>query len=196
MQGGRKGTIMTITETPRRARATVRLSGSGLVARFFEPWFFRPRRFSGRMQLSSKPSEKWPEPNAAPVHIKAGHPGSNAPLGSLAGGNLASRFHAWWGASGRRYVCSVFHVESSEVDFGLPDFAEAIVLAVASDADGHRRLLSLGHFEAATEAAARQQFVAAAIAAGATEWHIHLMTVDDEERRAVARDLESCCLEP
>ncbi|MGC1556556.1 MAG: hypothetical protein WA745_03305, partial [Methylovirgula sp.] len=60
----------------------------------------------------------------------------NAALKSLSGSPLAGRFHAWHGASGRRYVCSVFPLDPAAPDAGLPQFAGAVVLAVLRAGDG------------------------------------------------------------
>ncbi len=185
--------IMTITDMPRRARAAVRLSSDGTGTRFFEPWFIGPRKFSGRTQFS--PAGLGPRSKAAsavvPGVTSLNAPGVNAPLVSLAGGSLASRFHAWFGASGQRYICSIFAADATKPDCGLPDFAEAIVLAVAREPEGERRLLALFCLESMSDDAARRQFVEDAWAAGATEWHIHLLSVDDDERHAVAEDIEA-----
>jgi hypothetical protein len=184
---------MMIMEMPRRVREAARSSGGGLVARLLEPLFFRQRKFSGRVQLSSRLPEKRPESRAVPISAieRAGE--SNAPLDSLAGGTLAARFHAWRGASGRRYICSVFVAEAAEFEAGLPDFADAIALAVACESDGRRRCLSVFVSEAGNGGASRQAFVTAALAAGAVEWHIHLLAVDAQQRRLVAKDIEIGC---
>ncbi len=74
----------------------------------------------------------------------------------------------------------------------MPDFAEAIAIAVGWDGDGHRRCISLWLCDGVPDLAARDGFVAAALAAGALEWHIHLLAADARERRAAAQDLEDC----
>ncbi len=185
---------MTIMEMPRRARQAARPSGGGLVARFFEPLLFSHRKFSGRVQLWARAQERKPESKIAPLRPTERITGGNAPLESLAGGSLASRFHAWRGASGRRYICSVFAADRADPDAGLPDFTDAIAMAVACDGEGRRRCVSLFLSEATTDAAARRHFIAAAMAAGAIEWHIHLQAADAQQRRAIATDIESGCL--
>ena len=82
---------------------------------------------------------RWRERNARTVvapRLKPADAPSNTALASLAGGDLEERFHAWRGRSGRRYICSVFPVDHRAADAGLPEFAEAIVIAVRA---GHRR---------------------------------------------------------
>ncbi|MGA3302953.1 MAG: hypothetical protein ABSC72_06650 [Methylovirgula sp.] len=103
---------------------------------------------------------------------------------------MASRFHAWHGASGRRYICSVFPVDPDAPDAGLPDFAEAIALAVAADADKGQKCIALFLYDGSTAARARNDFIASALKAGAVAWHIHLAE-DPQQRLAVAKDIES-----
>jgi len=100
----------------------------------------------------------------------------DAPLGCLAGAALGARFHSWRGASGRRYVCPVFPVRADAELGGLPEFDEAIALAVSRDDKGRRRRIAFidccwrdGRF--AGDACA----VGEALSAGASEWHIHLL---------------------
>jgi hypothetical protein len=115
---------------------------------------------------------------------------NNHPLASLAGGDLEGRFHAWRGRSGRRYIFSVFPVDLQAADAGLPDFAEAIVIAVA-EFGGTRRVIACLQCEPA--ASARQAFVAAALAAGARQWHVHLLAVDPRQRGAAIADIAALC---
>lgn len=180
---------MTIMEIPQRARVTARLPGGRFVARFLGP-FFGTHQAGGGVRSLPRGSEMRPAENGAPIWPTKRITDSNAPLDSLAGLNLASRFHAWRGASGRRYICSVFSVDRSDQHAGLPDFDAAIALAVAFDEAGRRRRVSLLCHDATADAAARRQFIAAALAKGAIEWHIHLLAEDAQQRMAVAADLD------
>ena len=185
-------TIMMITEVPGRARAAARLSGSGLVPHFLQPLFSRHRKVAGRPQAASPPGQdRGRDRTAAPAGPVKQAMGGNAPLESLAGEALASRFHAWRGASGRRYVCSVFPAEANAPDAGLPDFVDAIAIAVARQPDGSRRRISLCLNEATSDPASRNAFIVEALSKGAIEWHIHLLAVDGWQRRAVATDIET-----
>lgn len=116
---------------------------------------------------------------------------SNAPLESLAGSALAARFHAWHGRSGRRYVCSVFPIKLAEPDFGLPDFGEGVVIAAAIKGDGTRALLSIWHYEAGAKPSVRNSFIAQALAAGAAEWHVHLLAAGGVQRRGLVADIRA-----
>ena len=115
---------------------------------------------------------------------------ANAPLGSLAGRALASRFHAWPGASGQRYVFSVYPVIVSKAFGGLPDFPDAIGLSVQIDASGKRSRINVFEFgwqDDVFNGDARQ--VHEALSAGALEWHVHLLAASAQERRAAIDDL-------
>ncbi|WP_297296951.1 hypothetical protein [uncultured Methylovirgula sp.] len=130
---------------------------------------------------------------AAPRAKPEDAPSSNTALASLVGGDLAERFHAWLGRSGRRYICSVFPVDRRDSEGGLPDFAEAIVIAVKADAAGQRRVVGFCQCEHGAGPVARHAFVSAAIAAGAQQWHVHLLTADPQKRRAAIEDIEALC---
>jgi hypothetical protein len=150
--------------------------------------FFRRSRFSGRKPILPETPVTGPDGRFLLPSTRDG--GVNAPLSSLAGGSMASRFHAWHGASGRRYICSVFPVDPDAPDAGLPDFAEAIALAVAADADKGQKCIALFLYDGSTAARARNDFIASALKAGAVAWHIHLAE-DPQQRLAVAKDIES-----
>ena len=70
---------------------------------------------------------------APPICPPGGRAGpASAPLAALAGGALAHRFHAWRGRSGRRYIFSVYALGE------CPDYAGAVIAAVARDGDVFR----------------------------------------------------------
>lgn len=81
----------------------------------------------------------------------------------LAADGLRDRFYAWRGASGRRYICSVF--QSGEAAF-VGDVTEGIVIGVARDG-GAARPLCL--FRAGLDSLALQRH---ARELGVTEWHV------------------------
>jgi hypothetical protein len=88
---------------------------------------------------------------------------------------LATRFLAWRGRSGRRYVVSAHGRRA------LPDFAEAVLLAVAVDPTGGLRLLGVRTSEEGLEGWAAL--------ADADEIHVHLLARSAETRAGVAEDL-------
>jgi hypothetical protein len=115
----------------------------------------------------------------------------SAPLDCLAGRALASRFHAWRGSSGSRYVCSVFPVRGDAELGGLPEFDAAVALAVSIGRDGERSRVAVfelcwrnGRFVGDVNC------VKGALAAGVCEWHIHLLAETGRARRAMINDLE------
>lgn len=192
---------MTIIELPRRARVAARLSGGGLVSRFLQPFHFSQRMIAGRVQPTPPKGRDAVRATGRDARIAAAwaadpNISSNAPLESLAGGSLASRFHAWRGASGQRYICSVFPADPSAPDGGLPDFVDAIAIAVGCDRAGNRRCISLFLCDGALDPIERDAFVAAGLAEGAVEWHFHLLALDVQKRRAAAQDIEISCVEP
>lgn len=136
---------------------------------------------------------RWREWNGLPHARGIEAVPTNASLASLTGRDLSERFHAWRGRSGRRYICSVFPVDRHVSDAGLPDFAEAIVMAVKSDAASHRRIVGFCQSEHGAGPVARRAFVTAAVAAGAQHWHVHLLTADPDKRRAAIEDIEALC---
>lgn len=116
---------------------------------------------------------------------------ANAPLGCLSGGALASRFHSWRGRSGERYVFTVYPVDREDISAGLPDLDSAVVIGVAFD--GRRERVRVAIFEAGWgdgRLTRGDSAIEAALAAGAREWHVHLLATSAEARRAVIRDLE------
>jgi hypothetical protein len=115
---------------------------------------------------------------------------ADQPLDCLAGGALAARFHAWRGLSGRRYVCSVFPARRGASLGGLPEFDDAVVIAVDAKRSSERRRIAV--FELRWR---RGRFcgdldrVKAALEAGVREWHVHLLAESAQARRAAIADL-------
>jgi hypothetical protein len=152
----------------------------------------RTERFwEGELCLSFFQASASAESDAA-SRFPTGRPRNEA-LQSLAGGPLAGRFHAWRGGSGQRYVCSVFPV-NAEPDAGLPDFCDTVVIAATRTSDGLRRPVGLCQCEPGANSYARECFIIEALAAGASEWHIHLLATEMKQRRAVIADIEAARL--
>jgi hypothetical protein len=119
---------------------------------------------------------------------------ADAPLACLAGGALASRFHAWYGLSGRRYICSVFPVVEEAAAGGLPEFEAGIVIATAKDRRGQRRALAAFELSWDGESVKHKGQIDAALKAGASEWHVHLLAESLAQRRASLADLAGLAL--
>ncbi len=110
---------------------------------------------------------------------------ADAPLASLRGETMMHRFHAWTGASGRRYVTSVFAVDWSQRYAGLPDFDGFVLIPVVRRGT-LRRPTSIVAVERDSE---KQRAIVAALADQATEWHVHLLADRRTDRVAVVADL-------
>jgi len=109
---------------------------------------------------------------------------ANRPLASLLRTGLEKLFHSWLGASGRRYICSVYSL-------GEPpafDCRRALVTAVRRDACGVTMLFL---FEPGPDEAADDLrfWTQKARVAGANEWHVHLLAETAEDRALALRDL-------
>ena len=114
---------------------------------------------------------------------------SDAPLAGLAGTDLSRRFRHWRGESGRRYLFSVFPLAPSVHGEEVPRFADAVVMAVARDATGERRILAIDETGALPELFYESARLRAAAAAGADEVHVHLLSDTAASRMAVVADL-------
>jgi hypothetical protein len=119
----------------------------------------------------------------------ASWPERSAPAGKwfavLSRTPLASRFVSWQGRSGKTYVFSVYG--SSD----CPAFCDAVMLAVAPDEDGRRRILrgfDTGAFPEPALARAEREFRSSA---KAVEFHVHLLARSLSERQTVLADLEA-----
>ncbi len=112
-----------------------------------------------------------------------------APLESLADVALAARFRQWRGASGRRYICSIFPVRAGEPLGGLPEFDGAVVIAAACGAAGLRRVAVFTSCWRDEAFCGDPDAVAAALRCGACEWHLHLLADNGPAQRAALADL-------
>jgi hypothetical protein len=108
------------------------------------------------------------------------------PLAALDRTGLESLFHAWVGASGRRYICSVYGV-------GAPpafDCRRAVVAAVRRSAAG-AELVFIFQPDALAECDDLRGWTRKAQACGANEWHVHLLAGTPAARADAQRDLAS-----
>ncbi|MBV1705412.1 MAG: hypothetical protein KGI57_04285 [Hyphomicrobiales bacterium] len=105
------------------------------------------------------------------------------PLAALAGHALCARFATWRGAGGRRYLFSACGGRSA------PHYEDALVMALRIDADGEATAVALVETGTVPELRTLTGFRAAALAAGANAWAVHLVSEDEPARRAAYRDL-------
>ncbi|ACB97118.1 hypothetical protein Bind_3561 [Beijerinckia indica subsp. indica ATCC 9039] len=144
----------------------------------------RKRTSASSWTKSENRSETFPSPRARLGSL------TNAPLGALAGGTLASHFHGWKGLSGQRYVCSIFPIVQDDPLGGLPDFSVGIALAARRGETGHYRLVRIFEFGWRDEIfLGHSRDIEMSLAQGADEWHIHLLAGGVQERRATIADL-------
>ena len=80
---------------------------------------------------------------------------------------------SWLGLSGRRYVVSVYAPAS------VPDYSDAVLIAVSRDRQGGRRILAIG--TGAPEPLAAM--------AGCDEIHVHLLARDAGDKARLLADL-------
>src|SRR5438128_210826 len=93
------------------------------------------------------------------------------------------RFWYWFGASGRRYIHSVYPTDC------CPPLPGAVFIAVKRTGT-LRTALAVGRFSVFWDMSAAQ-----ALCCDADELHVHLLARDDEEAELIAADL-ACALDP
>ena len=98
---------------------------------------------------------------------------------------LADKFHAWFGGSGRRYLTSVFAVDHHAADLGLPEFDSFVLLSVGLRGRT-RRALGIAAIEGGRD---RRRALQEALAMGVEQWHVHLLGSDSVARSAIVADL-------
>lgn len=98
---------------------------------------------------------------------------------------LNDRFHFWSGASGRRYVHSVYDL----VD--CPEVPAANFLLVHRDETGHRSVLAIGHLTNSAASLNLAEIRCRGARLGANEVHVHLLAPSAQQRRIVELDLRA-----
>jgi hypothetical protein len=104
-------------------------------------------------------------------------------LVSLAGETLAGRFRHWRGASGRRYVFSLYDASA------CPAYDDAVLIVAAKRQGEDRRILAICDTGALPELAVARAREAAASLGARVECHVHLLAGSRAERAAVIDDL-------
>lgn len=97
--------------------------------------------------------------------------------------HFKERFQYWQGASGHRYICSIYAPNS------CPPLPGAVYIAVKREEDGSRAARAVGRF-AALIGAGNGIAKSLARTAGANEIHVHLLAEDDENAERTVRDLK------
>jgi len=97
--------------------------------------------------------------------------------------DFADRFVYWRGASGRRYIHSVYDVGA------CPPLPGALYLAVARGAGGERRPVAIGRFAAIEAANLPSPMAGGEDLAAADEVHVHLLAENDADCERILGDL-------
>jgi hypothetical protein len=95
------------------------------------------------------------------------------------------RFHFWSGASGRRYVHTVY----SLID--CPEIPPANFLLVRREASGQRTVLAIGHLKHTAGSLNLAEVRQRGARLGANEVHVHLLAPTTQQRCMVELDLRS-----
>jgi len=136
---------------------------------------------SPALVASRPPIGCWPEPAppTAPYFAET----EAEPLAALADEPLSPRFCAWRGASGRRYIASVYEARA------CPAYCDAALIVVAAGPDGRRRIVALADTGVFPEPVVARLAQTAAPFSGRLELHLHLLAATVAERRAALDDL-------
>ncbi len=135
----------------------------------------------GLADMSALEAEPWPEPAPPTAAFLAETDGE--PLAALAGETLSPRFCTWRGASGRRYIVSVYDADA------CPAYCDAVLIAAAVEPDGRRRALAFADTGVFPEPLLARAAQSLSNAAERLEFHLHLLTASASERRAALDDL-------
>jgi hypothetical protein len=111
------------------------------------------------------------------------HEPESAPLSFLAGEPLAARYRFWRGASGRRFMFSVYASDA------CPAYDRAVLVGAAVEADGARRIVFITDTGAFPEPVLERARASLAKAGSKVELHVHLLAESSRARLAVIEDL-------
>ena len=127
--------------------------------------------------------ERWrePAPSTAP-RLPQAH---GEPLAALADQALSPRFRSWRGASGRRYIVSVYDPAT------CPAYCDAVLIAAAARPEGRRRPLALLDTGAFPEPILARARASPPPIAERLEFHLHLLAASPAERGAALDDLSA-----
>jgi hypothetical protein len=125
------------------------------------------------------PFERRPQKKNGPQFGRGDDRAARAPRGqslaSLPASDLGERFYAWRGASGARFVCSVFQAGETGI---VADFSSALIVGVAREGALRRPVCVLSSRE--FEGVAGRAPWEAERALGVAEWHVHFCADEDK----------------
>jgi len=128
------------------------------------------------IQLADVRARRHPAPELEPVAVR------NEAYDRAEG---RDRFQFWSGASGRRYVHTVYDL------LDCPEIPAANFLLVHRDVSGHRAVLAIGHLKHRAASLNLAEIRHRAARLGANEVHIHLLAPSAHERCMVELDLRA-----
>lgn len=100
-------------------------------------------------------------------------------------GQHGGRFMFWSGASGKRYVHSIYALTE------CPDLPAANFVLTRRNADGRRAVLAIGRVTNSSSSLNLAEIRQRGAQLGATEVHVHLLATDAREMRNVEFDLRT-----
>jgi hypothetical protein len=109
----------------------------------------------------------------------------NRELSALAGDSLAGRFRHWRGASGRRYIFSVYDPDS------CPAYDGVVLIGAAIDENNERRIIFVADTGILPDVVLARAREKAAACDCAVEFHVHLLASSRRERAAAIADLST-----
>jgi len=113
------------------------------------------------------------------------HEGCSESLRALDGEVLAERFRSWVGASGRRYIFSVFDPAD------CPAYCGAVLIAARVEANGARRAIHFADTGDFPEPTLANVMRACSAVTEPFEFHLHLLANAASERRSILEDLRN-----
>jgi hypothetical protein len=102
--------------------------------------------------------------------------------------SVSTRFHFWTGASGKRYVHTVYSL------FDCPAVDNANYMLVRREGVARRTILAIGRLTNGNGALNLAEIRQQGAAAGADEVHVHLLATSADEAQAVETDLRTAQL--
>lgn len=106
-------------------------------------------------------------------------------VATQAQGDVSNRFHFWTGATGKRYVHTVYSL------FDCPPVGIANYVLVRREGRAKRTVLAIGRVLSDTSSLNLAEIRQRGAALGAHEVHIHLLAASAQESQAVEVDLRS-----
>lgn len=99
--------------------------------------------------------------------------------------DMSARFHFWTGASGKRYVHTVYSL------FDCPPLEAANYVLVRRTTKTHRTIIAVGRLTNETSTLNLAEIRQRAATLGADEVHVHLLATSTDDAQAVEVDLKS-----